>query len=203
MEELLTLPSGTPSLLEEQIREHLDKRIIIFNDSVDECLMENVILHILKWNREDKHLPKEMRKPIWIYLQSPGGGVISGFSLIDAIEASETPVYTVCFSECASMAFHIFISGHKRYAFKNSILLIHDGEVSISNSSSKAKDTMKFLNTLDSRVKNHVLTHTSVSPEFYDEVYNKEYFIYANDEGKTLNCVDFIIGEDVELSKIL
>ena len=160
-------------------------------------------MYIMKWNTEDKDLPVEKRKPIWLYLQTPGGDVIAGFSLIDVIQTSETPVYTVCFSDCASMGFHIFISGHKRYAFKNSILLIHDGEISVNNSSSKAKDTMKFFETLDKRIKNHVTTSTKITPEFYDSIYDKEYYMYANEEGKELGCVDYIIGEDVPLATIL
>ena len=122
---------------------------------------------------------------------------------VDVIQASETPVYTVCFSDCASMGFHIFISGHKRYAFKNSILLIHDGEITVNNSSSKAKDTMKFFETLDKRIKNHVTSSTKITNEFYDSIYDKEYYIYANEEGKELGCVDYIIGEDVPMSTIL
>ena len=203
MEELFGLMSEDSSLTEEQIKSYLKQRIIILNDSIDDSILENVILYIITWNKEDKYTPKEQRKPIWIYIQSPGGGVMSGFSLIDAIIASETPVYTLCFSECASMGFHIFISGHKRYAFKNSVLLIHDGEIAINNSSSKAKDTMKFFETLDTRIKNHVLSHTTFTSEFYDDIYNKEYYMYANDEGKKLGCVDYIIGEDVNLSEII
>lgn len=201
MEELFM--DDTSTIAEETIRELLEKRIIIFNDSVNISTLEDVSLQILKFNMQDKNLPKENRKPIWLFIQSPGGSVVSGFNLIDIIQTSETPVYTVCFANCASMAFHIFISGHKRYAFKNSILLNHDGEVSLSNSGSKAKDTMKFFENLDERVKDHVVSHTNISPEFYDSIYEKEYYMYANDEGKKLGCVDYIIGEDVSIDTIL
>lgn len=190
-------------LEEEQIRENLEKRILVLNDEISVSILEKCSLYIMKWNTEDNDLPVEKRKPIWLYLQTPGGDVIAGFSLIDVIQTSETPVYTVCFSDCASMGFHIFISGHKRYAFKNSILLIHDGEISVNNSSSKAKDTMKFFETLDKRIKNHVTTSTKITPEFYDSIYDKEYYMYANEEGKELGCVDYIIGEDVPLATIL
>lgn len=190
-------------LEEEQIREHLDKRILVLNEEISIDVLERCSLYILKWNTEDKNIPVEKRKPIWLYLQTPGGDVVAGFNLVDVIQASETPVYTVCFSDSASMGFHIFISGHKRYAFKNSILLIHDGEITVNNSSSKAKDTMKFFETLDKRIKNHVTSSTKITNEFYDSIYDKEYYIYANEEGKELGCVDYIIGEDVPMSTIL
>lgn len=186
-----------------QTKQHLSQRKIILNDVIDEDVMRNVTLHILQWNKEDKDIPVEKRKPIWLYLNSPGGDVTEGLNVIDVIKSSETPVYTVCFSTCASMAFHLFIAGHKRYCFKNSILLIHDGEVSISNSSSKAKDTMKFIECLDERIKKHVLENTKITAEFYESIYDTEYYLFANDKGKELGCVDYIIGEDTPLSIIL
>ena len=189
--------------LENLLKEFFNDRVIICNDTIDTSCFENVSLKILKFNKEDKLLPVKSRKPIWLFLQSPGGAVVSGFNLIDVIESSSTPVYTVCFANCSSMAFHIFISGNKRYAFKNSVLLNHDGDTTISNSTSKARDTMQFFNTLEDRIKNHVLSHTKMTPEFYDSIYNKEYYMYANDKGKELGCVDYIIGEDVALNDIL
>lgn len=201
MEELFG--PGSDPIKEELLKELLDYRILILNDEIDICLLEQIGLHILKFNTEDKNIPKEKRTPIRLFIQSPGGSVISGFNLVDIISSSETPVYTICFANCASMAFHIFISGHKRYAFKNSILLNHDGEISLSNSGSKAKDTMKFFENLDERIKNHVISHTNITPEFYDSIYEKEYYMYANDEAKALGCVDHIIGEDVSIDAIL
>lgn len=201
MEELF-MGGGDP-IKEELLSQLLNKRILIFNDSVGMDTLEQITLHILKFNMEDKDLPAEKRKPIRLFIQSPGGSVVNGFNLIDVIKASATPVYTICFANCSSMAFHIFISGHKRYAFKNSILLNHDGEVSLSNSGSKAKDTMRFFENLDERVKNHVISHTNISSEFYDSIYEKEYYMYADDDGRKLGCVDFIIGEDVSIDAIL
>lgn len=197
------LESEDDNLYVQQIKRHLNDRKIILNTPIDEDVLENIILYILAWNKEDKGLPKDKRKPIWLYVNSPGGDMINGWNVIDIIENSETPVYTVCFAECASMAFHIYIAGHKRYCFKNSILLIHDGEIQISNSSSKAKDTMKFIESLDERTKEHVLSHTNISSEFYDSIYDTEYYLFGNAEGKELGCVDYIIGEDVPIDTIL
>lgn len=201
MEELIM--GSQSSLLEEQIRDYLEQRIIIFNTGVTTDILEDVILHILKWNKEDKNILPEKRKPIWIYIQSPGGSVISGFNLIDVIEASETPVHTLCFSQCASMGFHIFIAGHKRYAFPNSIFMMHDGEISLTNSTSKAKDTMKFFDSLEARTKSYVIKHTNIDEAFYQEIYDKEYYMYANEEGKEFGCVDYVIGQDITLSEII
>lgn len=202
MDEFFTFPEEENTIRDELLRSFLNDRTIIINDVVGTDILEAASLQIMKFNKIDKDIPAEKRAPIWIYIQSPGGSVMAGLNLVDIIESSETPVYTVCFSNCSSMAFHIFISGHKRFAFKNSILLNHDGEVSVNNSSSKAKDTMAFFNSLEERIKNHVIEKTNISSTFYDSIYEKEYYMYANEEGKTLGCVDYIIGEDVQLNDI-
>ena len=202
MDEFFTLPEESNSIVDELLKGMLNERIIVINDTISIDILEAASLQIIKFNKQDKNIPRDKRSPIWLYIQSPGGSVMSGLNLIDIIDSSETPVYTVCFSNCSSMAFHIFISGHKRFAFKNSILLNHDGEVSLSNSSSKAKDTMAFFNSLEERIKNHVVNKTKITPDFYDSIYEKEYYMYANEEGKNLGCVDYIIGEDVSLNDI-
>lgn len=178
-------------------------RAIVVNDEIDKFVLENITLQITKFNFEDRGIPVEQRKPIKLLLQSPGGNCIEGLNVVDVIKSSKTPVYTVCFSKCCSMAFHIFVSGHKRFAFPNSVLLNHDGEIALQNSGAKAKDTMLFIDALNKRLKQNVCSHTNITDEFYDSIYEKEYYMYANEKGKELGCVDHIIGEDVTLDSIL
>lgn len=203
MAELLQM-LGKPNddLYGEIIRENLEKRTLVFNDEVNEYVLENYILYILKWNRDDIDLPVEKRKPITIYINSPGGNSIDGFNFVDVIRSSKTPVRGVCFGLAASMGYHIYLACHDRIAFKNSILLQHDGEITIQNSSSKAKDTMKFFDSMELRTKEYVLSRTNMTEEFYDKIYDQEYWMYA-DEGKRLGCIDKIIGEDIDLEEIL
>lgn len=188
---------------DEVIREHLDHRILILNREIDNSIIEDFTLRILQWNAEDLFIPVENRIPIMIYINCPGGDVDVGMNLVDVIEASKTPVRAVCFAMAASMALSIFIACHQRYAFKNSILLMHDGNIAIHNSSSKAKDTMSFIDKIDARQKKCILSHTKVTDEFYDSKYDTEYYMYADEEGRELGFVDKIIGEDITLEEIL
>lgn len=83
------------------------------------------------------------------------------------------------------------------------VLLMHDGEVTISNSTSKARDTMTFFNNMEERTKKHVLSCTTMTEEFYDKHYDQEFFMYADEQGKELGCVDCVIGVDCDLDAIL
>lgn len=190
------------NLYTEIIKENLDNRVLVFNDEVNDAVIEDYILHIINWNREDINIPVEHRQKIKLYINSPGGECIVGFNFVNVILASTTPVVGVCFGLAASMGYHIFLACDERIAFRDSVLLQHDGEIAIRNSTSKAKDTMKFFDNMEKRTKEYVLSRTKMTEEFYDAHYDQEYYMYANDQGKELGCVHKIIGEDCGLDDI-
>ena len=203
MELLSTLSSTSDDFWDELKREYLERRVLILNDTVDENIIEDLVLYILKWNSEDRNISKNKRKPIWLVINSPGGDSIVGSSLVDVINFSKTPVYTVGLGMVASMAFCIYICGKKRYAFPNTTLLMHDGNITISNSSGKAKDTMAYCEELERRSKNNILSHTNITEDMYDDNFNKELYMYADDQAKELGCLDYVIGIDCDIDTIL
>ena len=188
----------------ELIKTNLADRRIVFNKEVDSSLIEDVVLHIIKWNQEDKGKAPESRKPIYIYLNTNGGDVVSGMNLISLLASTKgkTPVYGVVMACAASMGAYLAMAFHKTYAFSNSVLLLHDGSTGTQGSSRKAKDQMNFYDKLDNRVKKFVLDNTKITEEFYEEIADREYYMFA-DEAKELGIVDYIIGEDVDLDEIL
>lgn len=184
---------------ELMVKECLENRQLLLNTEVTPDVLEDIVLYIMKWNREDKDIIPNKRKPIWLYINSNGGDVISGFNLIDTILASTTPVYGVAFGCAASMAGYILMACHKRFCFKNTVILIHDGEASASSSGSKMKDIMKFYESLDARIKDFVLKQTDITEEFYETIKEKEYYMYGSDEGISLGIVDEVIASLGEL----
>ena len=204
IEEFLIPPSSNNNddLYTQIIKNNLRNRVLVINEEISDCVVENYILHIFEWNRQDKDLPVKSRKPITIYMNSVGGNSFDGFALVDAILMSKTPVIGVGLGLTASMGYHIYLACHKRYAFINSVFLQHDGEIAVQNSTSKARDTMAFFEDMENRTKEYVLERTTMSEEFYDKVYDQEYWFYA-DEGKDLGVVHSIIGVDCTLDKIL
>lgn len=178
------------------------ERVLVLNDEINNCVLDYYSLFILNWNREDKDLPPEKRKPIKLYINSVGGEIFNAMNLVDVIEHSITPVIGVGFGIIASAAFHIYIACHERIAFPNSVFLMHDGELSISNSTSKAKDIMKFFERMEDRIKHFVLRRTLIDEDYYDSHFNQEVYMYA-DEAKEKDIVFKIIGNDVDLNYII
>ena len=135
----------------------LKQRKLFLNDGIDQSSVLSIVRNIMQFNADDKEIPVEERTPIILYLVSEGGEVDSGFELIDVIQSSKTPVYTVNLGYWYSMGFLIGIAGHKRFATKNSKILIHDGSTCVYNSGAKAQDQMRFQAKADERIKNYVL----------------------------------------------
>lgn len=203
MADVLALAGGNDDLYNEIIRENLENRILIFNEDVNDSLIENYIMYVWKWNREDKDLAPDKRRKITIILNSCGGDVFIGFGgMVNMLQQSITPIRVVGMGLVASMAFYIYICCKERYALKDTVFLMHDGEMSASNSGGKFKDVANFFANMDKRTKEHVLKYTKIDEEFYDAHYDREYYLYA-DEAKELGCVDYIIGEDCTLDDIL
>ena len=201
---LLPLLGGNnDDLYTETIKENLKNRVLIFNDEVNDNIIENYILHIFKWNREDKDIDPSKRKKITLIINSPGGDCMIGFGgMVNCIEQSKTPVIAVGIGLVASMAFHIYIACKERYAFKDTVLLMHDGEQSAASSGGKFKDIARFFENMDNRTKQHVLKYTNIDEEFYNDHQDREFYIYA-DDAKELGCVDKIIGVDCDLDEII
>ena len=72
---------------------------------------------------------EDKKTPIKVNIQSTGGNVPAGLSIIDYIQAisDETPIQTFCDGFAYSMAAIIFASGTGgRYMFPNSELMLHE-----------------------------------------------------------------------------
>ena len=183
--------------------EDLDNRKLYLGSVIDGSSIDSVVYHILRYNRLDKGIQKEERKPIILYINSPGGNVSDGFGVIDAILTSETPVYTVNQALCASMGFLIFIAGHKRYSMPRAEFLLHDGSTFIFDSSGKAKDRIEFESVqLEGITKSLVIEQTKIESDLYDNKHRAEWWMLPK-EAKELGVTDYIVGVDVSINEIV
>ena len=80
-----------------------------------------------KINKQLLLLEADSDKPIYIYLDSPGGSIDSGFGIYDMIRFINAPVYTIGTGLIASMGSIILLAAPKerRFGLPNSHYLIH------------------------------------------------------------------------------
>jgi ATP-dependent Clp protease protease subunit len=73
------------------------------------------------------------KKPLYLFLNSPGGSIQSGLELIEALQGIGRPVNTVTLF-AASMAFQILENMNDRFVLKNGVLMSHRAAGEMSGS---------------------------------------------------------------------
>lgn len=199
-EELLDV--GRSSLEEVMVIKDMQQRKIWLHAGIDIESVSRAIHNIYQYNREDTDLPVESRKPILLYVASNGGEVDAGFALIDAIQTSKTPVYTINTGYWYSMGFLIGLAGQKRFAMPNATFLMHDGSNFIWTSGSKAQDQADFNRRVEARVKQYILDHSNLTSKEYDKKQRVEWYLFA-DEAKEKGFIDHIVGVDCDINTIV
>lgn len=183
--------------------EDLEERRLYINDIIDSSVVDEIVYHILRYNRLDKDISVEKRKPILLYVNTNGGSVPDGYALIDVIITSKTPVYTINQGYCYSMGFLIFIAGKRRYAMPNSTFLMHDGSSFAWDSTAKMKDRVDFeAGQVEVHTKNYIMTQTKINEKLYDEKYRVEWYFYP-EEAKSVGVCDYIVGKDCTIDEII
>jgi ATP-dependent Clp protease protease subunit len=155
----------------------------------------------MKFNKEDKGIPVEQRKPITLLISSGGGDVVFGLGVIDVIKNSKTPVHGIVLTVAYSMAFLIYAVCHKRYMLPSSSLLIHDGSMAMMGTANKVKDLQSFYNKLDSKLKEIVINHSNITNREYERNKDRELYLFP-EESKKKNLCDGIIYVDVDVDDI-
>ncbi len=181
-------------LFREQEADHVSRRLYLRGeiqseesndpDSINVSINE-LVDKIRLFNQEDGDKLETSRTPIRLFIDSPGGDISAGFKLVDAITTSRTPIYTINESQCYSMAFLIFICGHRRFSTQKATFLMHDGLMIFANSANKAFETADFYKRVEEEVvKNHVLRYSTMTGEEYDRVRSKEYYMLPEEAMK-------------------
>lgn len=174
----------TCSLAEYQyIKDYPRRRLFLEGEiEADDGAIGEIIERINDYNRDDEDIEPDKRKPILLFINSPGGDVQEGFRLIPIIEMSKTPVYTINIGQWSSMSFLIGITGHKRLSLPYMTFLMHDGLSVAWGSTSKVQDQIKFSERFDYMVvRRHVLNHSTMDADFYDEKSRVELYMLPED----------------------
>lgn len=180
----------------------LKQRKLFLNVDVDQFSVADIVKHIMQYNAEDRNIEPEKRVPILLYVTSNGGEVDSGFELIDIIQSSKTPVYTINLGYQYSMGFLIGLAGHKRFALRNAKYLMHDGSNFVYNSGAKAQDQMEFQRRVEERIKQYILSRSKITSKEYDSKLRVEWYLFA-DEAKDKGFCDYIIGDDCDIDEVI
>lgn len=99
----------------------LKDRIIMLSGEIEDSMASAIVAQLLFLEAEDPD------KDIYLYINSPGGVITSGFSIYDTMNYIKPDVSTICIGQAASMGAFLLSCGAsgKRYALPNSRIMIH------------------------------------------------------------------------------
>ena len=99
----------------------LEDRIIFLNGESNDAVANTIIAEMIYLEG------KNPDKDIFLYINSPGGSVSSGFAIYDTMNYIKCDVSTICVGMAASMGAFLLSSGTKgkRFALPNSEIMIH------------------------------------------------------------------------------
>lgn len=97
------------------------ERIIFLGRGINDSLANQIIAVMLYLDSEDN------TKPIYLYINSPGGSVTAGLAIYDTMQHIKSEVVTICVGLAASMGAFLLAAGSKgkRLALPHSRIMIH------------------------------------------------------------------------------
>jgi ATP-dependent Clp protease protease subunit len=153
-----------------------DNRAIAVDCDIDDSLIETT-KQIVEYNRSDKDIPVEQRKPITIFIMSYGGDLYQAYALISAILASKTPVRTVNMGVAMSAGLLILLAGHERYAMKYSTAMIHSGSGGAQGTYEQMEEQQKNYKKLIDMMRDYILERTNIDPKLFKKMCSKDWYI--------------------------
>jgi ATP-dependent Clp protease protease subunit len=121
----------------------LRERIVFVNGPIEDGMAALVCAQLLFLESENP------RKPIDMYINSPGGVVTAGFAVYDTMQYIKSPVATTCMGFAASMGSFLLMAGEpgRRTALPNARIMVHQGsggfQGKVSDIERHAKDALE------------------------------------------------------------
>jgi len=158
----------------------LKDRIIFIVGKIDDYVANLVVAQLLFLESED---PK---KDIYMYINSPGGVITSGLSILDTMNYLKCDVSTVCFGQAASMGAVLLAGGAKgkRFALPNSRVMIHQPLGGVQGQATDIEIHAKEIKTLKEKLNNILATATGQTLKKIEKDTERDFFMDSKEAAK-------------------
>ena len=199
------MPIGTPSvpyrLPGSQFERWVDiytrlgaERILFLGQEVTDGIANSLVAQMLYLDSEDS------TKPIYLYINSPGGSVTAGLAIYDTMKYVKSDVVTICVGLAASMGAFLLSAGtkNKRLALPHSRIMIHQplggtSQRQASDIEIEAKEILRIKEML-----NREMSEMTGQPfEKIEKDTDRDYFLSAA-EAKQYGLIDRVISHPNE-----
>lgn len=165
----------------------LKERIVFVTGAIEDHMANLVVAQLLFLEAED---PK---KDIFLYVNSPGGSVTAGLSIVDTMNHIKPDVSTVCVGLAASMGSIILSQGTKgkRAILPNAEVMIHQPWGGAQGQASDIEITARHILKTRDRLNKMLASATGKNLKQIEKDTDRDFFMDA-DEAKKYNIVDTI-----------
>jgi ATP-dependent Clp protease, protease subunit len=167
------------------------ERIIFLAEEVDDAMANAIVAYMLYLDSDDQ------TKPIYLYINSPGGSVTAGMAIYDTMQHIKSEVVTICVGFAASMGAFLLTAGSKgkRLALPHSRIMIHQplggvGRRQATDIEIEAKQILRVRRELNDLM----AYHTGKSIEQIEKDTDRDYFMSAQ-EAMEYGLIDRVITD--------
>lgn len=168
-----------------------EQRIVFMHCEVNDQTCAVIIAELL-------YLAAKSNDPIRLYINSPGGSIISGMAVIDTMNMIKAPVYTYCTGMAASMGAMILACGEpgERYCLPNSDVMIHEGASGMQGKTKDIKSSFEHLVRLQDNLYKILAKRTGKSYEVIDEACKIDKWMTSK-EALEFGLIDKIMTKEI------
>ncbi len=185
-----------PEMPDPLAEKFIKTRQIILSGEINKDLAEKIVRQLLVLESDDAE------KPVYIYIDSPGGDVDAGFAIFDMIRFVSCPVYLIGMGLIASAAALILLAVEKKYrlALPNSRYLIHQPSSGMRGVATDIEIHAKEMERTKSVLNKIISEQTGKSIEQVSADTNRDYWLNA-EESVEYGLVSRIVNSRKDLVK--
>lgn len=166
----------------------LRERIICLMGPINDDISSLVVAQLLFLQSESS------KKPVHLYINSPGGNVTSGLGIYDTMQYISPPVATWCVGQACSMASLLLAAGAPgmRHALPNSRIMIHQPSGGVRGQATDIQIQAEEILKLKKQINCLFVRHTGASLEKIQNSMERDYFMSPT-EARGFGLIDNVL----------
>ena len=174
----------------------LKERIIFLTGEVNDEVSSLVCAQLLFLEAED------LKKDIFLYINSPGGVVTSGMAMYDTMQYISCDVNTLCIGQACSMGSLLLAGGAKgkRFALPNARIMIHQPSGGFRGQATDIEIHAKEILDMKKRLNQIYAHHTGKKLNIIEAAMERDNFM-TPEEAKKFGLIDHVVTSRGELNK--
>lgn len=166
----------------------LKERIICVMGPIHDEMSSLVVAQLLFLQSESN------KKPIHMYINSPGGSVTAGLGIYDTMQYVRPPISTWCVGQACSMASLLLAAGAPgmRHSLPNSRIMVHQPSGGVQGQATDIQIHAEEILKMKKQLNELYVKHTKKEYEFVEKSLERDRFMNP-EEAKVYGLIDTVL----------